>query len=27
VRTAGQGKFGVKADYGQSGRHGATDYP
>ncbi len=27
VRTAGQGQFGVKADYGQSGRHGATDYP
>ena len=25
--AAGQRKFGVKADNGQTGRHGATDYP
>lgn len=27
VGAAGQRKFGVKADDGQTGRHGATDYP
>jgi hypothetical protein len=27
VGAAGQRKFGVKADNGQTGRHGATDYP
>jgi hypothetical protein len=27
MRTAGQRKLGVKADNGQTGRHGATDYP
>jgi len=27
VGTAGQRKFGVEADDGQTGRHGATDYP
>lgn len=27
VGTAGQRKLGVKTDDGQTGRHGATDYP
>lgn len=27
VSAAGQGKFGIEADNGQTGRHGATDYP
>ena len=27
VRAAGQRKPGVETDYGQTGRHGATDYP
>lgn len=27
MRTAGQRELGVKADNGQTGRHGATDYP
>ena len=27
VSAAGQRKFGIKADDGQTGRHGATDYP
>ena len=27
VGAAGQRKFGVEADNGQTGRHGATDYP
>jgi hypothetical protein len=27
VSSAGQREIGVEADYGQTGRHGATDYP
>jgi hypothetical protein len=27
VSATGQGKFGIEADNGQTGRHGATDYP
>jgi hypothetical protein len=27
VSTAGQWKLGVEAENGQTGRHGATDYP
>jgi hypothetical protein len=27
VGAAGQRKLGVKTDDGQTGRHGATDYP
>jgi hypothetical protein len=27
VGAAGQRKLGVKADDGQTGRHGGTDYP
>jgi hypothetical protein len=27
VGTAGQRKLGVEADNGETGRHGATDYP
>jgi hypothetical protein len=27
VGAGGQRKLGVKADDGQTGRHGATDYP